>query len=205
MENIDWSYVKFKDNQMCVDLIEGRPLGRAGVFQTLDDAFAAGGNVGKSDSNALFLTQLNSSWAVGKHPNYVSPRFNVDQKFGILHYAGEVFYEIENFTEKNKDSMNTDMKTLLGTSTNAVLLEMADIMIRDDAALAASIAANGGGTSPTSSINGSSSSVGSSISRNRSKSNASRRPSGSVNKLKEHSISKQFSASLRNFHSTSFC
>ena len=201
MENIDWSYVKFKDNQMCVDLIEGRPLGRAGVFQTLDDALATGGNMSKKkDANVSFLMQLNNNWSLGKHPNFLTPRFNVDQKFGILHYAGEVFYEIENFTEKNRDSMNADMKSLLGTSTNAVLKEMAEFAVRYDAAITAAVASTTS-TSPASSVNDSSnSSVGSSMSRGRTRSNSGRRPSGSVSKLKEQSISKQFCYSLRNLY-----
>lgn len=95
-ESIDWSYIKFNDNQACVDLIDGKPFGKTGIFQTLDDSTASG----RSDINANFLASLNQSWggtgstSSSRHQNYLIPRFNSDQRFGILHYAGEVFYEI---------------------------------------------------------------------------------------------------------------
>lgn len=94
-ESIDWSYIKFNDNQACVDLIDGKPFGKTGIFQTLDDSTASG----RSDVNANFLASLHQSWggtgstSSSRHQNYLTPRFNSDQRFGILHYAGEVFYE----------------------------------------------------------------------------------------------------------------
>lgn len=95
-ESIDWSYINFNDNQPCVDLIDGKPFGKTGIFQTLDDSTASG----RSDINANFLASLNQSWggtgstSSSRHSNYLTPRFNSDQRFGILHYAGEVYYEI---------------------------------------------------------------------------------------------------------------
>ena len=103
MEGIDWSYIKFYDNLPCVELIDGRPQGKSGILQTLDDSSATG----RQDANMSFLTALNNIWfgSTGvRHPNYVAPRFNSDQRFGILHYAGEVFYEIAGFVEKNRGS-----------------------------------------------------------------------------------------------------
>jgi myosin heavy subunit len=37
-ECIDWSYINFNDNQSCIDLIDGKPFGKTGIFQTLDDS-----------------------------------------------------------------------------------------------------------------------------------------------------------------------
>ena len=97
-EAIDWSYITFNDNQSCVELIDGKPNGKSGIFQTLDDAISNA----RGDVNAAFISQLNLNWAVERHPNYTSPRFNSDQRFGIVHYAGEVIYEVAGFAEKNR-------------------------------------------------------------------------------------------------------
>ncbi|CAM9852718.1 unnamed protein product, partial [Ectocarpus fasciculatus] len=172
-EGIDWSYITFNDNQPCVDLIEGRPGGKAGIFQTLDDSFAGG----RGDVNAAFLTQLNLSWGAGKHLNYVTPRFHMNESFGISHYAGDVFYEIAGFNEKNRDSMNPDMKAILSTSKNPLLAEMAADAMRQESAPAAT------GTGRRQSVGGG---------------GAARR--GSVSKLKEDSIGKQFTASLKQLY-----
>jgi myosin heavy subunit len=112
-EHIDWSFIQFNDNQSCVDLIEGKINGKGGIFCTLDDSLTGSG---KLSPNAFFLATLNQSWSGSgstngiKHKNYIPPRFHHDQRFGILHYAGEVFYEVEGFAEKNRDSTNGDMK-----------------------------------------------------------------------------------------------
>ena len=87
-EGIDWSYIHFSDNQSCVDLIDGRPNGKSGIFLTLDDSINFVSNLNQQFAG-------NSSHA--QHPEYISPRFNSDTRFGIIHYAGEVFYEVEEF------------------------------------------------------------------------------------------------------------
>jgi myosin heavy subunit len=67
--------------------------------------------------------------------------------FGILHYAGEVFYEITGFflfyfsiflfvlllgfAEKNRDSTNNDMKDLMCKSSNDLLKFMADEAMKE--------------------------------------------------------------------------
>ena len=127
-EGIDWSYVTFYDNQPCVELIDGRPNNKSGIFQTLDDA--SGTN--RMDVNSSFLAQINTSWSECKgslttrHPNYLAPRFNSDCIFGIQHYAGEVFYNIAHFAEKNRDSTSNDLRELLLKSSNVLLREAAE-------------------------------------------------------------------------------
>ena len=72
------------------------------------------------------------------HPSptpYFGCRFNSDQRFGVHHYAGEVYYEIDGFTEKNRDGTNNDMKELMTSSSNEVLKTMAEESIKMDAAL----------------------------------------------------------------------
>ncbi len=202
-ENIDWTYVEFKDNQACVDLIDSKINGKSGIFQTLDDSCGSG----RQDINANFLSTLNQSWSGNtngaRHPHYVAPRFNSDQRFGVLHYAGEVFYEIDGFAEKNRDSTNTDMKELMARSGNELLCTITDDAARAEINNAANATASAAAA------------MASVVSPNRGKiakkpsftaaaapapANAKVAPgarSSFVSKLKEDSISKQFTTSLK--------
>lgn len=44
-----------------------------------------------------------------------------DQIFGIKHYAGDVYYLIHSFIEKNRDSTSVDVKEIMATSSNTIL------------------------------------------------------------------------------------
>ena len=167
-EGIDWSYIHFSDNQSCVDLIDGRPNGKSGIFLTLDDSIN-------------FVSNLNQQFAGNSsHAQHLStsPRFNSDTRFGIIHYAGEVFYEVEGFAEKNRDSTNYDMKALMAESKNSLLQTLIlGELNREEAALNTANSGNAASAAPSSA-------------------RGDKRRKSSVNKLREDSISKQFVSSL---------
>ena len=48
----------------------------------------------------------------------------IKTEFRISHYAGDVKYQINNFIDKNKDSLYQDFKRLLYNSGNAYLKQM---------------------------------------------------------------------------------
>lgn len=192
-ENIDWSFIQFNDNQSCIDLIDGKINGKTGVFQTLDDA----AGTARSDVNTTFLTQITQtlagqSAASSRHAHFLLPRFNSDRYFGVKHYAGDVYYEITGFAEKNRDSTTNDVKELMMSSTNYILRSMMD---------------DGSGSVASSPIN--SPSVTSQSSKSARFPSIDGRPSsflspakGPISKLKEDSISKQFTASLKQLYDT---
>jgi len=183
-ESIDWSYIEFRDNQACLDLIDAKPMGKTGIFQTLDDCISSNG---RSDPNVAFLSALNQLWSGSqstRHPNFLTARFNSHRKFGIFHYAGEVYYEIEGFSEKNSEATNLDMKDLMMKSNNLLLR-----LICDDKNVAAAVTFDASGLKSPMKIKPSNSSVAS-----MSKSSCN---SVSRNKLREDSISKQFTSSLK--------
>lgn len=55
---------------------------------------------------------------------YMKPKSDQTSNFGIHHFAGVVFYNPNGFLEKNRDSVNTDLKELVASSSNQFLLSL---------------------------------------------------------------------------------
>lgn len=72
-------------------------------------------------SDAAFLSKIQTSHA--KHSNFVrtpASKLNVKNAlkcFGVVHYAGTVYYDTTGFLEKNKDTMHEDVKEMIRGST----------------------------------------------------------------------------------------
>jgi len=112
-EKIDWSSIDFKDNQKCIDLIEGmRP---PGIIPLLNEE----SNFPKG-SDVSFLRKVTES--LGKQKHLV--KANVKEKtpmFGVDHYAGHVMYETAGFLDKNRDTVPDHFPTMFQTNPNTVL------------------------------------------------------------------------------------
>ncbi|CCK68285.1 myosin 3 KNAG_0A06240 [Huiozyma naganishii CBS 8797] len=107
-EQIEWTPIKYFDNKVVCDLIEAkRP---PGIFAAMNDSVATA----HADSNAAdqaFAQRLNLF--------STNPYFELRQnKFVIKHYAGDVTYDINGITDKNKDQLQKDLIELMGTTQN---------------------------------------------------------------------------------------
>ncbi|CAI1558951.1 hypothetical protein SEUBUCD646_0K00970 [Saccharomyces eubayanus] len=113
-EKIKWTPIKYFDNKVVCDLIEAkRP---PGIFAAMNDSIATA----HADSNAAdqaFAQRLN---LFNSNP-YFELRAN---KFVVKHYAGDVTYDIDGITDKNKDQLQKDLIELVGTTTNRFLSTM---------------------------------------------------------------------------------
>ncbi|GAA25552.1 K7_Myo5bp, partial [Saccharomyces cerevisiae Kyokai no. 7] len=110
-EKIQWTPIKYFDNKVVCDLIEARRP--PGIFAAMNDSVATA----HADSNAAdqaFAQRLNLFTT--------NPHFDLrSNKFVIKHYAGDVTYDIDGITDKNKDQLQKDLVELIGTTTNTFL------------------------------------------------------------------------------------
>ena len=104
-EKIDWKTIEFRDNQPCIDLISKFPVG---LLHILDDE----SHFPKSTDES-FLDKCHHEHS--QHPNYIHPKQKV-LVFGIRHYAGNVWYNVEYFLDKNRDVLRNDFVNILQDS-----------------------------------------------------------------------------------------
>ena len=115
-EGIEWKEIEWVDNQPTLELIEGRPRGVPGILASLDDATW---RTGGEEADTQMLQQLHTAFAskLG-HPSYVRPKLHSATSFALVHYAGEVCYDVRGFSRKNFESLGPDVQELLAEATN---------------------------------------------------------------------------------------
>ncbi|RLN68282.1 hypothetical protein BBJ29_000830 [Phytophthora kernoviae] len=108
-EGVAWEFVKYRDNQDMLDLLENS----MGVMALLNEEC-----VRPMGSDLSFVSKLVSLRE--SHPRLERTRLS-QTHFMLHHYAGPVTYDAEGFVEKNKDSLQPDLLELLGTSSNGLM------------------------------------------------------------------------------------
>ncbi|XP_065177890.1 unconventional myosin-VIIa-like [Sycon ciliatum] len=102
-ENIDWTQIEFVDNQICLDLLAAKPLSIIALVDE-ESRFPKG-------TDASMLTKLHNNHK--SHSHYVKPRSAHNTTFGIIHFAGTVYYDSCGFLEKSRDTFSGDLIELL--------------------------------------------------------------------------------------------
>ncbi|RDD42798.1 Unconventional myosin-X [Trichoplax sp. H2] len=104
-EGIEWSDINWIDNSECLDLIERK----MGIIALIDEEsrFPKG-------TDETLLSKLYSTHSGNRY--FIKPKVN-QAKFGVKHYAGDIFYDIEKFLEKSRDTFRSDVLTLLQNSS----------------------------------------------------------------------------------------
>ena len=120
LEGINIPSSTFVDNQVTLDLLE---LKSVGIFSMCDEEI----NVPRG-SDEGFLQKILQKYGDGKHSNFVRPKANnckdFLKNFGVIHYAGVVYYNCSNFLEKNKDQLHPDIVNVLKQSTSPFIKQM---------------------------------------------------------------------------------
>lgn len=121
-EGIAWQHIDYFNNKIICDLVEAQHVG---ILAILDDACHTAGKV----TDPMFLDAMCNKLSTHKH--FTSKKSNQSDKslvlgknFKIIHYAGEVTYNVAGFIEKNKDTLFQDFKRLLYGSQNELVSRM---------------------------------------------------------------------------------
>ncbi|KAJ2635329.1 Myosin type-2 heavy chain 1, partial [Coemansia sp. RSA 1694] len=157
----NWTFIGFQDNQPCIDLIEGKPIGILSLLdeesrleQGSDRTFteklyrqfveASGGISGSAVGSKRATTATSSSTATtaADVSYFRKPRFS-NTAFTIRHYAHDVTYEGDGFLEKNKDTVPDEILELLCSSSFGFL---GDLAVAASTAAAAAAAATVSGS-----------------------------------------------------------
>ncbi|XP_011614688.1 myosin-7 [Takifugu rubripes] len=114
-EGIEWTFIDFgMDLQACIDLIE-KPMG---IMSILEEECMF-----PKASDATFKAKLYDNH-LGKSANFQKPRIvkgKPEAHFALMHYAGTVDYNINNWLVKNKDPLNETVVALYQKSNLKLL------------------------------------------------------------------------------------
>ena len=123
--------IDYEDNKDCVELIEKKGTGILGILQEQCQLGARG-------SDAEFLN--NTIQTYNKHKYFIVEKRSRTE-FSISHYANPVKYETEGFLEKNRDSVNDDIRSLMDSTSMPEIKSI--IHKKEDAAAGAAAGARG--------------------------------------------------------------
>jgi myosin heavy subunit len=116
-EGVPISCTDFKDNKPALELMEAKATG---IFSMCDEEISV-----PRGSDDGMLTKIFQRHGDKKHPNCVRPKpkecLNSQNCFGVLHYAGPVFYDVSGFLDKNRDQVHADIIGCLQSSTSDMI------------------------------------------------------------------------------------
>jgi myosin heavy subunit len=124
----------FSDNEPCIDLLE---KSREGVFAIMDEELKL-----PRGSDEGFLSKLSKRHAGHANLGKTPPKL-ASTHFVIVHFAGEVQYEITQMLSKNKDTLHADLATVVkscGASGGDDAGEMLQVILGIDKGMSAEAA-----------------------------------------------------------------
>ncbi|CAH2066249.1 unnamed protein product, partial [Iphiclides podalirius] len=98
-EGINWTNITYIDNQVNLDMIGLKPMNLLSLIDE-ESRFPKG-------TDLTLLSKLHTN-----HSNktcYVTPKSTHEHRFGVRHFAGEVYYEVKGFLDKNRDMLTSDV------------------------------------------------------------------------------------------------
>ncbi|NXI57851.1 MYO19 protein, partial [Chloroceryle aenea] len=114
-EGLQWSFINYQDNQICLDLIEGNPLS---IFSLLNEEC----RLNRSSNPDLFQTRIEK--ALSSNQCLSRNKFSKKPHFIIAHYAGKVCYQLAAMVEKNKDPIPPELVHVLQNSKDPLLQKL---------------------------------------------------------------------------------
>nr|XP_058139854.1 unconventional myosin-XIX isoform X4 [Dasypus novemcinctus] len=112
VEGLEWSFVNYQDNQICLDLLEGSPIS---ICSILNEEC----RLNRPSSAAQLQTRIES--ALASSPCLGQNKLSREPSFLVAHYAGPVRYHTAGLVEKNKDPIPRELTNLLQQSQDPIL------------------------------------------------------------------------------------
>ncbi|EDV95387.1 GH17916 [Drosophila grimshawi] len=112
-ERLEWTPLAWDDNLPVIHLLAKKPVG---ICHLLDDE----SNFPRA-TDLSFLEKCHYNHALSEL--YARPRIGA-QEFGVTHYAGQVWYCVDGFLDKNRDALRGDVLELLATSRLPLVSEL---------------------------------------------------------------------------------
>lgn len=121
-EGIEWEPVQFFNNKVICDLVEGKPIG---IIAIMDEECVRPGE----PTDLTFLDKLSQTHSA--HAHFIShlsadtaTRKTIERdQFRLIHYAGEVTYNVHGFLDKNNDLLYRDLKEVMVAATNSIIAQ----------------------------------------------------------------------------------
>ncbi|XP_020296336.1 myosin-IB isoform X2 [Pseudomyrmex gracilis] len=125
-EGIAWENIEYFNNKIICDLIEEK---YKGIISYMDEECLRPGD----PTDMSFLEKLNVN--LNNHPHYISHKKSDIQtqkimgrdEFRLVHYAGDVTYNVRGFLEKNNDLLFRDLREVMSHTTNSITKAVFDI------------------------------------------------------------------------------
>ncbi|XP_037936316.1 unconventional myosin IC isoform X2 [Teleopsis dalmanni] len=119
-EGIEWVPVEYFDNKVICNLIEEK---FKGIISILDEECLRPGDA----TDITFLEKLTHQ--LSDHPHYICHEKSSTQiqktmgrnEFRLVHYAGEVTYNVNGFLDKNNDLLFRDLKETMSKASNSIV------------------------------------------------------------------------------------
>lgn len=113
-EGIDMSMVAFPDNGPCIHMVSGK----GGILALLDEECSLG-----KATDDTFLEKISS--AHQGNP-FFQRKMLQKSSFTVVHYAGDVAYEVKGFLDKNRDTIKEAFKMLMSQSSDKLICTLLD-------------------------------------------------------------------------------
>jgi myosin heavy subunit len=116
-EGISLEEIQFEDNSECVNLIEGK----LGLISLLEEECSLGNGTDQSYAAKIEKTFVANKSTANKFfmKNKVRP-----ECFSVFHFAGPVEYNVMNFLDKNRDTLNVTVKETMMQSSIPLIAEL---------------------------------------------------------------------------------
>uniref|UniRef100_A0A8C1RF30 Myosin XIX n=1 Tax=Cyprinus carpio TaxID=7962 RepID=A0A8C1RF30_CYPCA len=111
-EGLQWSFIRYQDNQGCLDLIEGSP---SSIFSLLNEEC----RLNRASDAKQFRVRLQKE--LSDNASISWDKLSKEPHFTVAHYAGNVSYQVEGMMEKNKDPVPPEIISVLQKSQDSLL------------------------------------------------------------------------------------